>query len=150
MKHYHSITKQAGDTIVEVIIAVAVVSSVLVGAFTLSNSSVRAIRDSEEHSEALELLQGQVELLRAAAGTPGALQSFPLNSGFCLDSSLNHYPDTDTHCLAGSPNKLYKLSIKGPAALSLTSTSTFFLQASWPALTGGYDYVYLTYRVQVT
>lgn len=147
MKQHHSISKQAGDTIVEVVIAVAVVSSVLVGAFTVSSSSVRAIRDSEEHSEALQLLQGQVELLRAAAGTKGTLTAFSLTSPFCLDGALNHYPNTDSHCLA---NSLYQLSITGPASPSSTSTSTFYLQAKWAALAGGYDYVYLTYRVQVT
>lgn len=146
MRYHHKFSKQAGDTIVEVVIAVAVVSSVLVGAFSLSSSSVRAIRDSEEHSEALQLLQGQVELIRAAAGTQGTLFAFPLTK-FCLGPALNHYPDTDPHCLA---NSRYKLSITGPAAPPAASTSTFNLQATWPALTGGYDTVYLSYRVQVT
>src|SRR5580698_7305120 len=62
---------QAGDTIVEVVIAIAVIATVLAGAFVVSSHSLTSVRVSEEHSEVLQQLQGQVELLRAAANTPG-------------------------------------------------------------------------------
>lgn len=44
--------KQRGDTIVEVLIAVAVISSMLVGAFTIINKSSQQIRMAQERSEA--------------------------------------------------------------------------------------------------
>ena len=40
--------KQSGDTLVEVMIAVAIISSVLSGAFLVSQKSARAVRDSQE------------------------------------------------------------------------------------------------------
>jgi prepilin-type N-terminal cleavage/methylation domain-containing protein len=56
-----------GDTIVEVLIAIAIVSSVLAGAFTVSQKSTLAVRDSQERGEVLQILQGQVEQVRALA-----------------------------------------------------------------------------------
>lgn len=52
---------QAGDTIVEVLIAVVVVSVVLVGAYTISNASLRQIRMAQERGEAQKLATGILE-----------------------------------------------------------------------------------------
>ncbi|MEI6480790.1 MAG: prepilin-type N-terminal cleavage/methylation domain-containing protein [Candidatus Saccharibacteria bacterium] len=52
---------QAGDTIVEVLIAVVVVSVVLVGAYTISNASLRQIRMSQERTEAQKIAVGELE-----------------------------------------------------------------------------------------
>lgn len=58
-------SSQAGDTIIEVLLAITIVSSVLAGAFVVVAENTRHIRDSEEHAQALQLLQGQVEAVRA-------------------------------------------------------------------------------------
>lgn len=52
---------QKGDTIVEVLIAVVVVSVVLVGAYTISNASLRQIRMAQERGEAQKLAVGELE-----------------------------------------------------------------------------------------
>lgn len=139
---------QAGDTIVEVIIAVAVIATLLAGAFTVTSRSARGVRDSEEHAQALQYLQGQVEQLRAAAGN-GTLPA-SLSTPFCMDtadSSIYYQPaTTDTHCTLGS---LYQVSITGPGASPGSGTSTFDLTASWSAFGGGTDTVSLTYKVVV-
>lgn len=75
---------QRGDTIVEVVIAIAVISSVLTGAFYLTNHSTRAVRDAQEHAQALQLLQGQVEQLRAQA-PDNTWSALPAN--FCFDNA---------------------------------------------------------------
>ena len=149
-------TRQAGDTIVEVMIAVVVVSSLLVGAFTVTTHNLTDVRDSEEHSEALQLLQGQVELLRNDAPIAGTVpNTLPtsLTTAFCLVGSTYKLVSSGG-CQAGS-NNLYKLSIicasfvacTGP---STTQTTTFTLSATWPALNGGNDSVFLTYKVLVS
>lgn len=81
---------QSGDTIVEVLIAIAVVSSVLTGAFIVSQKSAMAVRDSQEHGEMLQVLQGQVELVRSMALnetdiSAGIYDTSPLY--FCIDAS---------------------------------------------------------------
>ena len=155
MTHHLFDRKQAGDTIVEVIIAVAVVSSVLIGAYTVTNRSVQAVRDSEEHAQALQWLQGQVELLRQAALTKGFL-TFPFTSAFCLGTPsgvMTRYGAAAPECLAGG---LYQLQITGPGSAptcaplpSSLCTTSFNLQATWPAVSGGYSTVYLSYKVNV-
>lgn len=153
---------QAGDTIVEVIIAVLVVASLLTGAFIVTNRSTQAVRDSQEHAEALQALQGQLELLRAAAGTPGVVPAAITAhlSGFCFDSSLTAYdasratsPCTGNNSIANGIAGL-KLIIKCsplsvPCPQAAPNATTFDLTATWSSITGGTDSVYLSYKVAV-
>src|SRR4051812_37199404 len=78
---------QRGDTIVEVLIAMAIISSVLAGAFFFTKPSTQNIRDTEEHSQALQLLQGQVEQIRAEISSGAVETDFPAN--FCYDTTGN-------------------------------------------------------------
>jgi hypothetical protein len=55
----------AGDTIVEVLIAVAVVSLVLGAAFAVVNRTLHNAQQAREHTEALNLLQGQLERVKS-------------------------------------------------------------------------------------
>ncbi len=71
---------QSGDTIVEVLIAVAVVSVVLVGAFTIANKSSMQIRAAQERSEAQKLASSAIESLKSRTSTANAL---PLNKAYC-------------------------------------------------------------------
>lgn len=60
MRYLH----QKGDTIVEVIIAMAVLGLVLGGAYASSRRSLNATIQAHEHSTALKLAEGQVENLK--------------------------------------------------------------------------------------
>lgn len=148
MKRYIFSCKQAGDTIVEVLIAIVVVSTVLTGAFLVTTQSTRAVRDSEEHAQALQYLQGQVELLRAAAGHSGGLPA-GLSTPFCLGTTQYYQPaGSSGQCTLGS---FYSVSITSPTAAPVVNgTTTFNLVASWAAIGGGTDTVYLAYKVTVT
>lgn len=147
--------RQGGDTIVEVVIAIAVIATVLTGAFVVTNRSLMAVRDSEEHSEALQLLQGQVELLRSVASqtSNNQLSSVTLNTlPFCFSSDgvyqtvVTQGPDP---CSTG--NIPYYLSIIESAAPQPTGppTKTFLATVRWAALGGGTDQVQLAYKVDV-
>jgi len=74
---------QAGDTIIEVLIAIAIVSSVLGIAYATMNRGLKQARDIQERTEALKLLQGQVESLRFLDESGVTL---PANT-FCIDGS---------------------------------------------------------------
>ena len=87
---------QTGDTIVEVIIAIAVIATVLTGAFIVSSRSLTAVRDSQEHSEVLQQLQGQVELLRSAANIPGF---FNTTDGTTYGACAFPYTPTSAICV---------------------------------------------------
>lgn len=56
---------QRGDTIVEVLISVAVISLVLASAYAISNRNTSTTQDTQEHSQAQQIVQRQIESLRA-------------------------------------------------------------------------------------
>lgn len=56
--------RQKGDTIVEVLIAIAVVSSVLGITYSVMNRNLLVMRENQERSEALRLAQAQIESIR--------------------------------------------------------------------------------------
>jgi len=78
-----------GDTIVEVLLAISILSVVLAGAFASASQSQVNNRASQERVEALKLSQGHVEVLRYIASS-GNEEIFDASAGlFCIDSSLN-------------------------------------------------------------
>jgi prepilin-type N-terminal cleavage/methylation domain-containing protein len=65
---------QAGDTLVEVLLATAILSMVLAGAFTISNRATRINQSAEERTQVSNLMQREVELLKAKhASNPDSL-----------------------------------------------------------------------------
>ena len=97
---------QAGDTIVEVIIAIAVIATVLTGAFVVSSRSLTGVRDSQEHSDILQQLQGQAELLRVAANTSGFFNS--VNGHGQYECCPNKYSNTPCTTPVGVTPKYYR------------------------------------------
>lgn len=69
--------KQAGDTIVEVLIVLVIISVVIVGAFLSTNRNLGDTKQAQERGEALKYAQQQVERIKA--------NTDPLPSGnFCF------------------------------------------------------------------
>lgn len=150
-----------GDTIVEVLLAIAVASAVLGGAFTVTNHSYINIRDAQERSEALTLLQGQVEQLRASADTfsflsqsNGSVFCFAVNGGGIQAASTNSvsvlpslYSDDFQNnytapCQQQPQNGVtYYLAVEYDA-----NSHVFTAHARWDRLGGGQDEVYIAYK----
>lgn len=161
---HHSVgTKlnQIGDTIIEVLVALAIISLVLVGAYVVSSNSERAVRDSQEHAEASKLLQGQIELIKGLAKS-GTVNVFNSTYIFCVlqdgsdvstsittDATGRPAPTADTYspnlyapgCKSVGPSKLYNIAISYNG-----STHDFYLTARWDRIGGGVNQVDLTYR----
>lgn len=79
--------KERGDTIVEVLIAIAVVSLILGGAYVTTNRSLIATRAAEERGNALKLAESQVEQLKGLAKSdPAAIFSGTTPLPFCISS----------------------------------------------------------------
>lgn len=86
----HRFNSQRGDTIVEVLISIAIISSVMAGAFVAANRSLDQARQSQERSEASEILKAQTELLKVAIKDPTKrISDTTTPSRFCLDSTTN-------------------------------------------------------------
>ena len=56
---------QTGDTIVEVLVAIAVAGAVLGGAYSLINANVKSNQLAQERSNAVKIAESQVERLRS-------------------------------------------------------------------------------------
>jgi len=138
---------QRGDTIVEVMIVLAVLGSAFSIAMATANQGLAKSRNAEEHSQALGLLSSQLELMRSAsdAGTDvyGTANSFCMNGSTVVPfngkvqasanddpmvrgAQANQYPDA---CNPGDNNALYFESITYDA-----STASFTLRVRWPGV----------------
>lgn len=60
---------QKGDTIVEVLIAVGIVSLVLTSAYALTNRNVQGSQNIQEQGQAQKMVERQIELLRSHRDT---------------------------------------------------------------------------------
>lgn len=78
---------QRGDTIVEVLIAIAIVGAVLTIAYSIMNRNLQTMRDNQERTEASKIAQEQVETLKARwqVGTSRAQIAALGTNGFCFD-----------------------------------------------------------------
>ena len=82
---------QRGDTIVEVLICLAILGSAFGISYATANKALSSARNSEEHSQALQYVNQQLELLRAAAQNSDANTApngiFKQNTAFCLSET---------------------------------------------------------------
>lgn len=78
-----------GDTIIEVLIALAILGSALSIGFATASHALTTARISQEHSEAQGYLDAQVELLRQAAPsfTTPASDIYISNKTFCMTTN---------------------------------------------------------------
>lgn len=136
--------RQDGDTLVEVILSIALVSVVLVAAFNIAGASFRSAMLAKERIEAVSLAQQQAERLRALRDrdmVPGqqytAFATFP-TSGEILNSNLDKIA-----CGSGcklSPQDLYTISMT-QVPNSVTGTDailrTYQIKVEWEQIGGG-------------
>jgi type II secretory pathway pseudopilin PulG len=81
-----------GDTIVEVLVAILIVSLVLAGAYVTAAHALTATRQAQERSEALKLIEGQAEALRtvSAVNPLPSPNAFTDLDSFCLNANMNY------------------------------------------------------------
>lgn len=152
MSRFRFSPNEQGDTIVEVLLAIVIVSAVLTGAFVVISKNSQQVRDSEEHAQALQLLQGQVEQVRTILAC-GEDATCPTNASallaqtgtFCIDSvtklqvaNHGHSPDP---CHNGS---FYDISITHDG----TDRNLYHFNIDWPSVYGSSNSnVQLAYRM---
>jgi type II secretory pathway pseudopilin PulG len=88
--------REAGDTIIEVLIAIAVISVVLGGAYVTTNRSLRATRSAQERGNSLKLAESQMEQLKNLVATnPDAVYGTGVPSPFCIQGTTVINPSTN-------------------------------------------------------
>jgi prepilin-type N-terminal cleavage/methylation domain-containing protein len=164
---------QAGDTIVEVMIALAIIGSVIAMAYATTTRSLRVGRQAQERGEALKLVEGQIEALkifvsnsttRAQAFDAVYLRDGTSEQSFCLSvagtptltqqampaANVETDPITtgyNTNCAVGQDAR-YKLAIeRADTGSAPTLQSTFTVRARWERIGGGKDEIVILYKL---
>ncbi|TAH33182.1 hypothetical protein EYC59_05280 [Candidatus Saccharibacteria bacterium] len=149
--------KYAGDTIVEVLIAVAVISFILAGAFSISMRSTSGVRDAQERSEALKIASTQVEWLRGHNGLPNDGSTCYDQAGAATNGTANRCNYTtggDSGCDGDAETYCYRVVITAQAAPynPLTDkfiSTTYTVTVTWDSATGHPADSELYYRLPV-
>jgi prepilin-type N-terminal cleavage/methylation domain-containing protein len=132
-------TNQRGDTIVEVLVCIAIISLVLAGAFVTTRDSQLGVQDSQEHGEALKLIESQIEQLRydAANGDANVFSSGP----YCYyqGSLVSTSGPTAADCVQDSSGN--KATAQPEFNLSVTGTPSdggylFTITSTWADING--------------
>jgi len=139
---YHKKLDARGDTIVEVMIVLAILGFAIGLAYATANKSLLATRAAEESSEATVLIQTQAERIRAFGGTYPA-QVFS-TTDYCITNDTPTFkPSTDAACAAyTSPTSSvpYAISIHCDTCTTGASISsphdTFTIKATWDDVSG--------------
>lgn len=144
-------SKERGDTIVEVLIAIAVVSMILGGAYVTANRSLIATRAAEEKGSALKLAESQVEQLKGLAKSdPDSIFGAGTPLPFCISSDTGQpIAASSDDCrvdASGSPTAqqpVYNLSVS-----RASDGNTFTVSNTWADASGKRDdTLTLIYRV---
>jgi Tfp pilus assembly protein PilV len=133
-----------GDTIVEVLIATAIASLVLVSAYAITTRNTRATQDVQENSYAQKLVEQQVELLRqnpAAATTDG-----------CFDTTTDAHTYTPGACTVTVPGNgaSYTVTVRMATAESGVFGARYQVQVAWQTINGVDANVTAYYTVEHT
>jgi prepilin-type N-terminal cleavage/methylation domain-containing protein len=150
-----------GDTIVEVMIVLAVLGLAISISYATANRSLKSARQAQENSEATAYVQSQIESLKKLSTETAASGGYLYNRAtpFCV-LSLSAVPPIEpssANCVFGK-NNLYKILIyycdkvspvNTTPCISTSHDDLFIVQAKWPNISGdgSDDSVTMSYRV---
>lgn len=148
---------QNGDTLVEVLICILIVSMILTGAYVTTNKSTVRVIDSQERAEALKVAQSQLEQIRQHSKKPAPnVLDQPASSTFCMvDAAIT--PATDARCKQdrnGNPTTqeptfaIVASRQDCPGATLPADCSLFTIKIDWTSIaTKTPAYTQMTYRL---
>lgn len=134
------LSNQRGDTIVEVLIAVGIVTLVLAGAYALTARNTQISQEVQEQAYAQKLVEEQTELLRARGVNAG-----DTNKGcFGGDATgVSYYSEGDARCTVKNGGADFVLSVAQTAV-----ANTYAVSATWDTLGGSKADVTVYYTAQ--
>ena len=153
-----STINQRGDTLIEVLICILIVTVILTGAYVTTHKSSEGVRNSQEHSEALKIVQSQLEEVRQNAGITSGSTVFAFTPPFCMVDgktvSSVIAPDA-TKCIQDSSGKVasaapyYKVTVGRTSCNPVGSRCWLFnVKVTWDTVTnGGVSTEQISYRI---
>ncbi|WP_108883251.1 hypothetical protein [Anderseniella sp. Alg231-50] len=108
---YNTVSDEAGSTVIEIIVAFAIVSIALIQGFDLIASSARSAAALAEKTSALAVAENQVALLRTAGNPEAAQKSGRTDNGFAYSVKVS--PVQATAAPTGTAATLaYKVTVQ--------------------------------------
>lgn len=139
---------ERGDTIVEVLIAIAVISMILGGAFIMTNRSLQGTRDAQERVNATKLVEGQIEQIKNLAATNDVLLfGAGVPASYCINSVGAVVASTDAACSVGPDGTPTTNEPRFGLAITRAG-NTFTIRSTWTNVRGDtQNNVEMKYRV---
>ena len=133
--------REAGDTLIEVLIALTVVASMIGGAYATSSRNLRSNRQAQERGEALKLAESQLEKLKGLVST-GSTAPFTTTGSFCLSPTGTVQTASTTNCTTNTGGAGYYVTIERE------TNDNFAIVVAWDRVGGnGSDVINMNYRV---
>jgi len=140
-----------GDTIVEVLLAIAITSVVLAGAYVAVDRSMKASRAAQERGEAVKVAEAQIERLKYLSYSDPPADIYQDGTIFCITSTLAIQTVADIE-------KEVSCTTSGRYVASITrdnSSGTHQIKVLWENITGskisaahpGFDEINMYYRI---
>ncbi len=127
------IINQAGDTIVEVLIAIAVSAFVIATSYSIANKSLQTAINARERNQALNLLESQIASLKFREKTdPSNFAQFEVPSSYTGTGTAFHFCLDSTWLGPNDPNttKEPPKSISAPECNPVINGTTYSLDIS--------------------
>ncbi len=135
---------QRGDTIIEVLIAMSVLSLVLVTGYSISTRSLNGIRVSQERGEALKIAESQVEMLHALSARAESFEALEnrgiivqnngLDTGLDNKKTFSPQEAADAFCF-NSAGLVVKTNAASPAGDCTSDRYTAIIRPEYVAVT---------------
>jgi prepilin-type N-terminal cleavage/methylation domain-containing protein len=152
---------QTGDTLVEVMIALAVIGVIMGGAYASASQSIRGARAAQERSEAIKVTETQVESLKAmASGYLVPATNIFRVTPFCISGGNQIHDWSSGLTPTANPEDAGALN-NYPAACVIdgryhavteydsSNNDLFTIRVRWERIGGRIDEVRLVYRLHV-
>lgn len=148
MKHLN----QAGDTIVEIMIALSITSFLLVIAYSTASKSLTGAQQSQDRGQAIKVAESQAEALRLLTSPATAPNTFcmsnaatPTVTTLSASIPIDFSTDTASSYAVGCVQGIYRISVIHPA---VPSPNFFTVRVRWQrANEVGTDEVIINYSV---
>jgi type II secretory pathway pseudopilin PulG len=148
---------RAGDTIVEVMVVLAILGLAISISYATANRSLLNARQAQENSEATELIQSQLEALRTLTSVTDVPNIFNAAlQNYCLvptgvAPNIKYTNASGASCTMTSVGYQINILYCNPITIPPCPTDTFTVTASWPDVLGeGNDTVTTIYRLHQT
>lgn len=156
-KQARAARKSAGDTIVEVMIATAVIAAVLGGSYAIASRALRSGRIAQERIEALKLAEGQVERLKFESKVNGGFDATYRSSDYCLSAdasgnTVKNHPNNPGSGLyhASCVSSFYKINISYVIvdhSVPNKFLGTYSITVIWDRIGGGREELIINYQL---